>query len=164
MNSQPLGYDLEQMLVLRKPVLTTRDSVPFANKAKNFLAELDRIPNVQGAAVSGRIPGDELGKERNVYRMDAPSANQITVNNMGVDDRFIDLYKLRLLAGRNFSSSDYNADRAKLSSVIINETAQEMLGFASSEEAIGISIMLFERKWDIIGVVNDFHHKSLRYA
>jgi putative ABC transport system permease protein len=38
------------------------------------------------------------------------------------------------------------------------------LGFASNEHAIGKQIELFHNKWDVVGVVQDFHQKSLRYA
>jgi len=38
-----------------------------------------------------------------------------------------------------------------------------LLGFKSKEDAIGKSISMFGSTWDVVGVINDFHQKSLRY-
>ncbi len=46
--------------------------------------------------------------------------------------------------------------------LIINETALHQLAFQSPQEAIGKSVTVFDRTWDIIGVVADFHQKSLK--
>ena len=163
MNSQPLGYDVDQMLILRRPVLIDRD-IQFMNAANSFIAKLEQLPNVKGAAASGRIPGEELGRASDVYRKDKPAGEHIMAANMGVDFHFLDLYKMKLLSGRNFSPKDYNEDRSKLQHVIINESMAKALGFGSHEEPIGNAIILFGREWDIIGVVSDFHQKSLKHA
>ena len=47
--------------------------------------------------------------------------------------------------------------------MLINETAVKLLGFKSKEDAIGKTISVFGSNWDIVGVINDFHQKSLRY-
>ena len=38
-----------------------------------------------------------------------------------------------------------------------------MLGFNSDKDAVGKSIMMFNKQWDIVGVINNYHQKSLRY-
>lgn len=160
MTGQSLGYNMEQMMILRKPVLS-RPGAAFTNNAYGFVNAVQRLAYVKGAAVSGRIPGEELDKVNNVNRTDIPM-DSVTMTNMGVDTRFIDLYQMKLLAGRNFSLLDYNEDFTKLHSLIINETALRQLAFKSPEEAIGKTITAFNRTWDIIGVVADFHQKSLK--
>ncbi|WP_262889745.1 ABC transporter permease [Paraflavitalea devenefica] len=161
MTSQSLGYNMEQMLILRKPVLSNAGEA-FMTHADGFINTVQQLAHVKGAAVSGRIPGDEVFKINNVSRTDIAVKSQGTMANMGVDLRFINLYQMKLLAGRNFSLLDYNADFAKLDNLIINETALRQLGFASPEEAVGKSVMAFNRTWEIIGVVADFHQKSLK--
>jgi len=81
---------------------------------------------------------------------------------MGVDERFINLYQMKLLAGRNFTSLDYNNDFTKLNKLIINETALRQLAFQSPADAIGKSLSAFNRTWEIVGVVSDFHQQSLK--
>jgi putative ABC transport system permease protein len=161
MTGQSLGYNMEQMMILRKPVLSDEGAKFMAN-ADGFINTVQQLAHVKGAAVSGRIPGDELGKINNVNRTDIAMDNRATMTNMGVDARFINLYQMKLLAGRNFSSLDYNNDPAKVHTLIINETALRQLAFQSPQEAIGKSITALNRKWDIIGVVADFHQKSLK--
>lgn len=161
LTSQSLGYNMEQMLILRKPVLSNAGEA-FMTHADGFINTVQQLAHVKGAAVSGRIPGDEVFKINNVSRTDIAVKSQGTMANMGVDPRFINLYQMKLLAGRNFSPLDYNADFAKLHNLIINETALRQLGFASPEEAVGKSVTAFNRTWDIVGVVADFHQKSLK--
>ena len=82
---------------------------------------------------------------------------------MGAGYGFMNLYGIKILNGRDFSPLDYNSDFSKLHNIIINESAVKLLGFASGENAIGKSISMFNSNWDVIGVVNDFHQKSLQY-
>ena len=161
MTSQSLGYNMEQMLILRKPVLS-KPGEAFMTNVDGFINTVQQLAHVKGAAASGRIPGDELFKINNVNRTDLAVKSQGTMANMGVDPRFINLYQMKLLAGRNFSPPDYNADFAKLNNLIINETALRQLSFASPAEAVGKSVTAFNRTWNIIGVVADFHQKSLK--
>ncbi|HEY8971307.1 MAG TPA: FtsX-like permease family protein, partial [Puia sp.] len=74
----------------------------------------------------------------------------------------INLYQMKLLAGRNFSPLDYNDDPSKAHTLIINEAALRQLAFQSPQDAVGKRVMAFNRTWDIIGVVADFHQKSLK--
>ena len=161
MTGQSLGYNMEQMLILRKPVLSNQGAA-FMTHADGFINTVQQLAHVKGAAVSGRIPGNELGKIDNVKRTDVALNNQRTMTNMGVDARFINLYQMKLLAGRNFSPSDYNDDPAKVHTLIINETALRQLAFKSPQEAVGKSVTAINRTWDIIGVVADFHQQSLK--
>jgi putative ABC transport system permease protein len=161
MTSQSMGYNMEQMMILRKPVLSNLGD-QFVTNADGFINTIRQLAHVKGAAVSGRIPGDELGKINNVNRADTALNNAGTMTNMGVDARFMNLYQVKLLAGRNFSSLDYNNDLAKVHTLIINETALRQLAFHSPAEAVGKPVMAFNRTWEIIGVVADFHQKSLR--
>jgi putative ABC transport system permease protein len=161
MTGQSLGYNMEQMMILRKPVLSNPGTA-FMTQADGFINAVQQIAYVKGAAVSGRIPGEELSRINNVNRTDIAMNNPVTMTNMGVDARFIDLYQMKLLAGRNFSPLDYNNDLAKVHTLIINESALRQLAFQSPKEAVGKSVTAFNRTWDIIGVVADFHQQSLK--
>jgi len=162
MNSQELGMNIDHMLVIKPPMLTDFDSA-FIAKENSFKMDIRQIANVKGVTTCNRIAGDELGRAFNVHRSDDTSGNHYTMRNMGADDDFLNVYGIKLLTGRNFSPTDYNPDFNKLHNALINTSAVRMLGFASNEDALGKSIMLFNKKWDIIGVINDFHQKSLRY-
>jgi putative ABC transport system permease protein len=161
-NDQNLGFNMSQMLIIKGPELTPWDST-FIGKQNAFTAELKQIPNVIGAAYSWRLPGDELGRNFDVRRADAPAETHFTVRNDAVSPDFIDLYQMKLLAGRNFIVTDYNPDWDKLHNMIVTANTTKLLGFKSVNDAIGKQIISNKHAYDIVGVVADFHQKSLRY-
>jgi len=161
MTSQSMGYNMEQMMILRKPVLS-KEGTAFMTSADGFINAVQQLAHVKGAAVSARIPGEELGRTNSVKRTDMAMTDQVTMANMGVDARFINLYQIKVLAGKNFSPLDFDVDPAKLHTLIINETALRQLAFQSPQDAVGKSVTVFNRTWEIIGVVADFHQKSLK--
>ena len=162
MSTQELGMNINQVLVIKPPIFSNFDS-SFMAKENSFKEELKQIVNIQGAATSNRIAGDEMGRAFNVHRSDDNTGTNLAARNIGIDFDFINVYGIKLLAGRNFSPADYNPDYNKLHNILINSAAVKLLGFASKEDAIGKSVTMFNKKWDIIGVVNDYHQKSLRY-
>lgn len=70
------------------------------------------------------------------------------------DDRFIPLYSIRLLAGRNLAPSD------TLREVVINRLLSRRLGFENPESAIGERIKIGGVELPVCGVVQDFHEFS----
>jgi putative ABC transport system permease protein len=162
MNKKSLGFDMNQMLLIRSPKLTEFDST-FIDKVNNFKEELKQFSFVKGATTSWNVPGGETGRSFNVRRLDSASTTRYTMRHTGVDYDFINTYDIKLIAGRNFTRSDHNTDFSQLKSIMLNQSAVKLLGFKSPEEAIGKSIMRGDRKWEVVGVVSDFHQKSVRY-
>lgn len=85
--------------------------------------------------------------------------NEVIVPSLDVDENFMEVFKTKILAGRGFSRS-FSGDS---SSYIVNEKAMKMIGM-KPESVIGQEITFGERKGTIVGVVQDFHFKSLQYA
>jgi putative ABC transport system permease protein len=162
MNEQELGMNISQMLVVKPPMLSDFDS-SFIVKENSFKEEIKQISHVKGVTTSNKIAGDELGRSFDVHRTDDNSGNHFTVRNTGADYDFLSVYGIKLLAGRNFSAVDYNPDFKKLHNILLNAAAVKLLGFSSNDGAVGKSITMFRKKWDIIGVINNYHQKSLRY-
>jgi len=162
LNNQQLGMNISQMLIIKPPLLTGWDST-FISKENSFKNEVKQLPHIYGASVIGRTAGDEFARVFNVKRADENSEGNYTMRRGSIDADFIPLYDVKLLAGRNFTGTDFNPDFDKLHNNIINAGAVKQLGFASNEEAIGKKIRFFGRDWDIVGVINDFHQKSLHY-
>ena len=159
---QNLGLNLSQVLIVKPPMLTSWDST-FISKENSLQAELKQIPHVTGVANSWNVAGDELGRDFDLSRTGADNAEHHTTRRMGVSPEFINVYDIKLLAGRNFDYTDYNPDRSKIHNLILNENISKLLGFTSPADAIGKTIHVQNRNWDVIGVIADFHQKSLRY-
>src|SRR5690606_35320877 len=71
------------------------------------------------------------------------------------DENYLDLYQLTLLAGRNLQAKD------SVREYVINETYAEILGFSDPSDAVGQIIKSDEQEATIVGVVEDFHLKSI---
>jgi putative ABC transport system permease protein len=163
MSNKELGFNMDQMLIVKPPVLTRWDS-SFISRVNSFKEELKQLSNIKGAATSWNVPGGDIGRAFNVRQADSATTNKFTTRHTGIDYDFLDVYDIKLIAGRNFSPADHNPDWTKLHNTIINRSAAKLLGFSSPEAAVGKSILSGEKKWDVIGVVEDYHQKSLRYA
>jgi putative ABC transport system permease protein len=161
-SEQSLGANISQMLILKPPALTDWDST-FISRENSFTTELDQIPNVQGAASSWNVMGGETGRNFGIRRTDQDASVHFTMRQNAISFGYLKAYQIKLLAGRDFDNSDYNPDFGKLHNIIMNENATKLLGFSSPQDAIGKSIYRGEKKWDVIGVINDYHQKSLRF-
>lgn len=162
MNRQELGMNIDRMLMIKPPELTNWDST-FISRENTFSVALGRLPGVVGAASSWNPMGGETGRTFDVRRADQDNTTHYTMRNNGISYGFIPLYQIRILAGRDYTYSDFKPDFNKLYNIILNESAIKLLGFKSPEDAIGKQIWSNGRNWDIIGVINDYHQKSLRY-
>ena len=106
----------------------------------------------------------EMGRNFNIRATDGDPNTHFTMRFDGVSPDYIKTYGMELVAGRDFTVTDYNPDYGKLHNIILNENAIKTLGFKSPVAAIGRSMMNGGKKWDIVGVVGDFHQKSLHFA
>jgi putative ABC transport system permease protein len=161
-NNLNLGVNISQVLIVKPPMLTSFDS-SFIDHEDVFRKEISQIPGVLAAATSSRVAGQETPRAFNVYRTDQHSDLKLTIRNFGVDDGFFNLYGIPLVAGRNFSSSDYSADYHKLQNIVITESAVKAFEYSSNENAIGKQIFVFGNNWTVVGVARDFHQKSLHF-
>jgi ABC-type antimicrobial peptide transport system permease subunit len=75
---------------------------------------------------------------------------------MNADPYFIPLMDMKMVNGRNFSTSVAGDSSA----YIINETAAKNMGF-TGEDALGKEVGFWGMKGKIIGVVRDFHFRPM---
>ena len=160
-SQQDLGMNIAQVMVVNPPELTRWDTT-FIERHNSFRDELLKLPHVQCAASSWAIPGGDMGRSFNVRRVDQDESVHYTMRHTGISIGYLPLYKIKLVAGRDFTYTDFNPDFSKLKNIILNESAVKLLGFASPQDAIGKTIIRGQ-KWDVIGVIKDYHQKSLRY-
>ncbi len=158
MQDKSLGFDLKQKVIISAPGVNYSDSL-YKNKYQVFKNELSQIPGVGYTAMSSSVPGGNLEFECSVTggRLEGTSNKAHTrLWAFAVDDAFIQAYDLKLLAGRAFSPN-LNHDRGK---IIVNESAAKSLGVDNPQDIIGKR--MHNSKQEIIGVVKDYHHQSLR--
>jgi putative ABC transport system permease protein len=87
---------------------------------------------------------------------------------MEADENFVPTFQMQLAAGTNFLRSDsirYDYSSVNLK-VLVNEEVVKALGFKTNEDAIKQPVIFgygnVEHKAEIIGVVKNYHQRSLR--
>jgi putative ABC transport system permease protein len=150
MRNQDLGFNNQRMLVLD----THGD--PHREALKNEIAAL---PNVLSTAMSSSVPGSG---NPGAYSQVQNAKGDMQIANLDlyfVDFDYMKQYRMKMVAGRMFSRA-YGTDTTH--SMIINESAARLFGYHSPQDAIGRNFSQWGRQGQIIGVVKDFHFKSLQ--
>jgi putative ABC transport system permease protein len=150
MRNQDLGFNKDQMIVID----TQGDPAK-----KTFQEALQRIPNVKSTALSSSVPG---GGNPGAYSEIENIKGDLQIANLDlyfVDFDYIPLYKIKMVAGRPFSR-DFGTDTTQ--AMVLNEAAIKMFGYTSPQQAIGRRFKQWGREGKIIGVMKDFHFRSLQ--
>lgn len=138
-----LGYDDHNVIEIPKDRLSHQ-------QAALFKQELLKNPNIIGVA-----PKNMGGWQTNA-KISADSSIQFAYET--VDESYIPIMKIPLIAGRNFSKQ-FPSDSTQ--SVIVNESFVKKAGW---KDPLGKTVNFFYRNneaYTVIGVVKDYHFFSL---
>ena len=154
MRTKKLGFQKEQMLVL-----SLRDD-DTQERAEVIKSELLTIDGVLAGCGSDMVPGEYEYGIITCYPESLSHGHGFKIENLAVDSDFLDTYSIDIVEGRGFSK-EMTTDQ--YDAALINETAWRALGW---KNPIGKRISdhinpAKPRIRTIIGVVNDFHHKTL---
>jgi putative ABC transport system permease protein len=147
--------------VVERPGIAPRDRKEFNSAIDVFRNELKKSDAIESMTASIMIPGKQREYKAEVKRHGAPDQELTTVRFNTMDYDFLNVFGMRLKAGRMFSL-EYVSDPD--TSVIITESASKSLGFKKPEDAIGQTISIPAFRWSaiVVGVVNDYHQVSLK--
>lgn len=125
-----------------------------------FVNELTQNPNVAGVTRSNTTIGNGLTFSTGI--MENPEGEKLDnwVYRVRVDYDYLDVYRMKLAAGRNFRP-DNAADSIK--SFIVNEALVNAFGYTDAADVVGKAINFNGVDGQIIGVVKDFHFASLQH-
>jgi putative ABC transport system permease protein len=150
-----IGYDKEFVVSAQVP----RDWTPAgAAKMLTVRDEMAKLPQVRSACLSFEIPNGNNGNSLLVFQAGKDSTSAIICEQLTTDDKYLDTYRIPLVAGKFFEPRD-----AAPGQVVLNERAALALGFPNAESAIGqsVHIMNAASRFSIKGVVKDFHFGSM---
>ena len=165
MMHQDLGMNISRVLILDRPGIAPNDGTntkEFRAGIDLFREELKKSPAIEAVSLPSTIPGMLREEKATVKRYDAAAQDSIVVRTNTMDDDFLNVFKMKLLAGRMFSRSfpkDYDT------SVILTLSATQLLGYKKPEDAIGKTLVINEFngfKPVVVGVVNDYHQVSFK--
>ncbi|MBN8823342.1 MULTISPECIES: ABC transporter permease [unclassified Spirosoma] len=162
MQTQDLGMNMKQLLVIKGAEVGDDDARRAGRTA--FRNELGRLPYVETYCNSGSVPGGFYNFNANgITRQNpAPGDEKKSYAITYADDRFLPTYAIKLAAGQNFTP-DMCDKGMKALRILVNEKAVKSLGFPSAKAAVGQKVK-FGEEFEIVGVLNDYHHESLQKA
>jgi len=153
-SNSPLGFKLEDMLVISAPLIN--DSISYS-RFNVMKSEVEQYPEFNGVTFSSIIPGKPNIYNRGgiyLYGEDPNTGKNFRITD--ADENFVKVYNINLLAGEDFTGLP-GIDRER---VLINANAARFFGFNPIEEAVGKQIVLEQEILTISGVLNDFHQLS----
>lgn len=145
-----LGFDKEQVIVIPMVDPPTR----FNYMA--YKSELLQNSNVSFVSASNSVPGGLISINL-IHPEGIPAGDNISIEQLIIEHDFIKTLGIEIVQGRDFSIS-FATDT--MEAFIINETAVQQLGWSDSPLDKRIQMGNF-KKGRVIGVVKDFHVRSL---
>ncbi|MCU0643760.1 MAG: ABC transporter permease [bacterium] len=150
MRTTDLGYNHDQIL-LTQLIRMDRETI---SKYHAFKNELLANPYIINASISQDVPSFNSSSIVVMGWEGSNEGDRAYVNINRIDDKFLDTYKIQLIEGRNFLTTEPSDS---IINCIINESALKRLGW---DRAIGKRLA---RNLRVIGLVKDFHYASLRF-
>jgi len=119
---------------------------------KPIKEDLKRHPDIEAVAAATWIPVN-WNSELQVAQETLSGQKNMTMNAYGVDYDFVELLKIKIIEGRSFSLRESDG-----ANYMINTSAAKKLGW---KYPIGKKLTVRGKQGTIIGVVEDFHFKTL---
>ena len=164
MRNGDLGYQTDQLLIIKAPVY--KDS-SFPDKFNYFKTELAKNSAVLNVSSTSDIPGNSIIYRNSVRKEGVDQSLKFHSYFLETDEHFINTYKIEMAAGKGFQSTDSSAMQPHNNTkVLINEALVQGLGFKSAEEAVDQDIIFNlgpdEIHSKVAGVMKNFHQRSLK--
>lgn len=151
-----LGFDKEHVITVPAAIS------PIFQRLESFENALLVNASVLGVSISSSLPGRSGGtgilQSVPVRPAGFTEEEPLEIPILSGDPDLLTTLGLELAAGRGFWRDNATADS---SSFLLNETAVRRFGWASPETAIGRQAEAGGRRWTVIGVLKDFHMRSL---
>jgi len=148
-----LGYDKDQVLVIS-------DTWMLGKNEASFREQLLRDPRIKNASVSGYVPAGPTYSNNFFLEPQGNSGHQTRTLRYDVDPGYIPTLGIKIAEGRNFSP-EYGTDST---GIILNESAARQFGWENNP--LGQTLIHADNDgsktiYHVIGVVKDFHFRSL---
>ena len=152
MQTTRLGFDKSQLLYVRL-------KGDLRAKAALLKQEIAQIPGVvQVSATTGNLV--DINNQSSIEWAGKTPGDEFFITNMNVDADFMATTGMSLAAGRNFSSRITADTSATNGAFLINETAAKRMGWTPAT-ALGKTVKFWNVTGRVVGVLRDFHFRSL---
>ncbi|MDC6388239.1 ABC transporter permease [Maribacter sp. PR1] len=147
-----MGFKTEAIAYFRTP---WRD-VSY-DKRKRFVKEINNLPGVTEAVLSGNPPASFTTMSMGVTYHKGDNEVNSDIQLLYGNPEFFNLYDLKLLAGRmplNDSIREY----------VVNTSYLKVIGISDPMDALGKTFKANNEDLPIVGVMEDFNQHSLKYG
>lgn len=153
--NKDLGFDKENLVVFG-----VHGSPEIYKSYNAFVDELMTHPTIKGVTRSNTTLGSSIGAS--TAKTEDVDGRPVSANvyRIRMDYEYLDVYNMKLLAGRNFRL-DNPGDSTR--AFLVNEAAIRNFGYTNPQDAIGKPFNYANRQGEIIGVVKDFNFHSLQH-
>ncbi|MEM7108696.1 MAG: ABC transporter permease [Bacteroidota bacterium] len=159
MKSKDIGFNANDLLIVRGP--NELEGEEDYAKQKLFANELSNYSKISKVTVSSAVPGEVINDPVNFSRYEEANMETFSFDFINVSFNYFETFEIELLAGRGFNpqiESDHQA-------IVLNEAAVRLLGFDSTDLAIGEKVLLNDKyQRTIIGVAESVNQLSSKYA
>ncbi len=169
LKSKELGFHHDQTLVVNSPRVINSE-IEFLDRYRQFKNELVKYPEIESVTISSSLPGklsNDLDMNGPVKMIGQDDSYNKSFAVFRVDHDFLKVFEIKLAAGNFFSKDRILTDIQLIGDapddvVVINRKASELLGYLNPSEIIGRKISFQGNAKEVIGVVENYHHKSLK--
>ncbi|MDZ7898767.1 MAG: ABC transporter permease [Arcicella sp.] len=136
--------------ILQMPV-PQHDAVKLATLKTQF----KNIPSIEKVSFVWTPPMSQSHNTTNVKYDTRQQDEKFTLNTKFVDEDYLKLYDIKLLAGRNIAHLD------TMREALVNEEMVKRLGEKSNDKVLNKMVEFNGKKMTIVGVVQDYHVMTL---
>ena len=147
-NTASLGFDKEAIVTVDLP-----ESDP--QKLQTLKNELIQHADINAISFSVNTPAAVTDNWWTSYNYEATPDEKGRAEQKFIDDDFLDLFDIPLLAGRNIREGD-------TTQVLVNESFLKDNNLDNPQDALGKEIKFWGLNGSIVGVVKNFHSQSLQ--
>jgi ABC-type antimicrobial peptide transport system permease subunit len=140
-----VGFDKEAIVVTRIPGSPVE-------KMEATKRVIQGLPGIEKVSLGVASPMSHFRVSNPITHPSIGKDDMVSGNLKTADEDYIDLFHLKLIAGRNLS------DKKNSTEAVVNRKLTESLGYKSPEQALGDKFTYSgDMELTIIGVVEDFH-------
>jgi len=149
MKSKALGYDKEQVLYISLRGMTSRSYGALKG-------ELKKDPRILAVASSSHLPCS-IGSNSSGVKWEGKDPEKVVLVSLcAVDYDFLDVMKIELVEGRNFSR-DFKTDAT--GAFLVNEEVRKLM---NKKAVAGEPFSFVGRQGSVVGVMKDFHFEEMQ--
>jgi putative ABC transport system permease protein len=149
MRTTSMGFDKDQILTIRLRGNTASSYEAFRN-------ELRKDSRVLGVTAASDLPSAIGSNSSGADWKGKDPEQKVLIGMCGVDYEYIDVLKIELLEGRNFSR-EFESDKTQ--AFLINEEVRKLIG---KPAVAGEEFSFVGRTGRVVGVMKNYHFESLQ--